>query len=244
MKQKTRDFIEYYFSPFMIVLGCRILSMFKSAKYKVGKNDYDAAGYWNDRHAKFGKDRLAGVGMKSMNEAANLAMYESARYIFSGMVNDLDIPRSGRVFELGFGVGFYTGIIKSIGFKDYYGADIASVHIDNLNAEYPEYFDHFFICDVGTEIAPVEGVDFAFMIDVSQHIINDNKLRFALKKNVQEKLNPGGYFIVTDSLRKTKRSFYEHYRTMDFYNETLNEMKLWLAPVSFRDKYIFTFRKC
>ena len=80
------------------------------------------------------------------------------------------------------------------------------------------------------------------MIDVSQHIVNDEKMKHCLKINVLNNLADNGVFLVTDELANIKYSFHEKSRTVAFYQEALG-LQLAIKPVQFRDKYLFAFKK-
>ncbi|MCP4482318.1 MAG: hypothetical protein GY817_06005 [bacterium] len=80
------------------------------------------------------------------------------------------------------------------------------------------------------------------MIDVSQHIVNDEKMIFCLQENVNKNLKINGVFLVTDQLNNKKFNFYEIARNMKFYTDVL-KLKVLHKPILFRDKYIFSFIK-
>lgn len=78
---------------------------------------------------------------------------------------------------------------------------------------------------------------------MTQHIVNDDKLIFCLKNNVQENLKINGLFIVTDELENKKYSYYEKSRSLEFYKKNMDKCEMIKKPVKFRDKYIFVFKK-
>lgn len=245
MKQRTRDLIVFLMPPFLLLLACKIMWFFKSLAYrgKSGQDDYDAEKYWTRRHARFGFDSLVGVGIISYSEEANRAMYKAARIFFNGLLRELKLTSSARVFELGYGVGFYTGAIREYGIRDYYGADLVAMHNERLEADYPEYKGRFLNGDLGQKNFDVPERDMVFMIDVTQHIVNDDHLRFCLQRNGSDKLAKGGFFILTDTLKPGKTTFYNKNRDLRFYQDALPDMELYLEPVCFRQAYIFVFRK-
>lgn len=208
--------------------------------YIVTADDYDAQKYWDDRHKMYGHKSLLGVGNNAQSEDENRAWYEAARYIFLGILNDLHVSTKAKILEIGYGSGFYSGIISAYGCSNYRGVDISDVHVHELEIIYPDYLGKFIKKDVGQEKIVFPDCDLIFMIDVSQHIVNDEKMRFCLINNVKSNLKFGGVFIVTDELKNKKFSYYEKSRTIEFYSEALN-MKIYHKPIRFRDKYIFSF---
>ena len=81
------------------------------------------------------------------------------------------------------------------------------------------------------------------MIDVTQHIVNNDKLDFCLRNNVQNNMMLGGVFIVTDELSDKDISFYEKTRSVNYYLNVLDKCELARDPIQFRDKYIFAFKR-
>lgn len=223
----------------------KVTNSLKHKKYAASSNDYDANKYWNERHKTFSTESLKGVGINSKTEAENQAMYDSARYIYLGILNEL-IPNNKNidVLEIGYGTGFYTQIMNDK-CKSYTGVDIVDTHRVNIleklnNKDIVELLK----LNVAEEILNTEEkFDLIIMIDVTQHIVNDDKLIFNLKNNVQKKLKQGGIFITTDACKNLKISFYEKSRNQEFYENALNECKIEKNLVQFRDKYIFAFRK-
>lgn len=213
-------------------------------KYSITTNDYDAQKYWDKRHRRFGYNTLLGVGHEGLSEDENYAWYEAAKFIFTGMLRELNVDtQDGKVLELGFGNGFYSKIIEKMGFTNYLGVDISDYHITHLENEIPTFKGKFKKADVGIERIDFKLCSIIFMIDVSQHIVNDDKMIFCLKQNVRANLKKDGVFIVTDELENKKYSFYEVSRSIEFYTNTLG-MRLFHKPIQFRDKFIFSLKGC
>lgn len=226
----------------MIPAGLQRMYLFitEGHRYKSGPNDYDAKRYWSQRHGKDTIDSLQAVGHKGLSAAENYAQYKSASLIFKGMCAELGIGPEHSTLELGYGTGFYTNLCHEMGIVNYHGIDIVGKYVDVLNKKFPMY--SFQELDAGIELVKPAQRDLIYMIDVTQHITNDEKLRFCLKNNVRNQLRDGGLFIVTDELHVRRISFYEVHRSLSFYEEAL-EMDLIFEPIQFRDKYIFAFRK-
>ena len=209
-------------------------------RYDVNGDDYNAKQYWRHRHKEHGFHSLKGVGHGGLSEEENRAWYDSARYIFSGILQEVVVNPTSKVLELGYGTGFYTGIINCLGIQNYLGIDIVDEHIKDLQSKYPNF--RFKQADIGIDKVDYPACQLIYMIDVSQHITNDDKLLFCLKKNVYDNLDMGGVFIITDELKNKKYSFYEKSRSIEYYINALN-LPLLHKPILFRDKYIFSFKK-
>lgn len=238
---KVRNFIPPIL--FDVIKTCYVTAIkyYYTRKYNVTIDDYDANSYWEQHHRKHGLRSLIGVGHGGLSEEENIAWYISAKYIFKGMLVDAGISGQSKVLELGYGTGFYSRVCSELGIRDYYGVDIVDQHAEKLRSELPGY--RFDKANIGSDTIEYSGCDLIYMIDVSQHIVNDDKLKYCLLHNVVDNLKNGGLFAVTDGLENTKHSFYEKSRSVRFYQSILYDMVLEQAPILFRDKYIFSFRK-
>jgi len=238
-----KDLIKDFVPPILLKVRRLIIRKKGASRYGASDNDYNAQKYWDERHEKYGFDTLKGVGHAGLTEADNYAWYEAAKYIFLGILEELEISKEkGKILELGYGTGFYANILENVGYKNYQGVDISDIHIKNLEKSNPTYVGRFFKMDVGMEYFECENCDLIFMIDVSQHIVNDQKMIFCLQQNVKQNLKDKGVFLVTDELSNKKFSFYEVSRTIDFFQNALG-LQLFHKPIQFRDKYIFSFVK-
>jgi len=142
--------------------------------YMLSDNDYDALRYWEDRHSQFGFNTLKGVGDCTKGEDKNYAEYESAKYIFKGLLDELALTHSTKVLEIGYGVGFYTKIMDTLT-ENYIGVDIVDTHIELIKENLKNNSFYFLKNDVGQDIVDNKECDLVYMIDVSQHIVNDDK---------------------------------------------------------------------
>lgn len=183
----------------------RVLYKFTYGPLKYSKgNDYKASEYWDDRFSKYDKN-LMGPGDEALNESGNLDMYELCKKRFLNLcdVHKLDFKES-KLLEIGIGNGFYTNILKEKGLEDYQGADISDVLFESLRKKYSPY--SFLKIDVTTQ--KLTGTyDIVLLIDVIQHIVNEEKLEFAFK-NIREVVAPGGYFVLTPILNMNKKQFF------------------------------------
>lgn len=219
----------------------KLKSLYDSLRYGATEADYNANEYWNDRHNKYKRDTLKGVGDASKSEIENRSEYESAKYIFQGILAELGLTAPQKVLELGYGIGFYTLLMDKMA-KEYLGVDIVDIHVNPIKDKLQKPFE-FLKKDIGVDEVIFSECDLVYMIDVSQHIVNDEKLAYALQNNIQKNLQPNGVFIVTDELNNQKFSYYEKSRNLAFYKNNLNQCELIKEPIQFRDKYIFVFKK-
>jgi len=214
----------------------RISYIIHPKKYKT-ENGYDAGKYWDERLSKYGFD-LRGVGNIGLSHEANMEAYEEAKTFFREYLKNEGVEIEGRsILDIGCGTGFYADVFKNIARK-YVGLDITDALFEKLHREYPNC--DFVKKDVSSE--EIEGdFDIIIMIDVTQHITNDDRFEFAMQ-NIKRHLNNGGIFIVTSWLReRAQKKFYERFRTIDYYKREFPDFDFG-KPRPFRDKYVFTVK--
>lgn len=208
-------------------------------RYAKGEG-YDESAYWKDRLSKYGFDKR-GVGIDARSPEENERMYAEAREIFLALCERDRVSFAGAsVIEIGCGAGYYTGIVQEQGCARYTGVDITAALFGELGQRFPGF--EFVQADVTADPLPGRaGV--IVMIDVTQHIVDEDKFRAAMR-NVDEHLDPGGVFIVTSWLtpEREKDLFYHVRRPMQAYRDAFPG---WVIgePVPFRDKFLFTLRK-
>lgn len=240
MKQFLRD---YVIPPGILQLVYRVQDAREASRYSSTADDYDAARYWQSHYRASGPERLFSSANQGLDDEENRRQYESARRLFESMVADFRLPEHPRVLEIGFGTGFYTEVVHRLGFRDYLGVDITDATIPGILRRLDGFGGTLVRRDAGQERIERRGCDLVYMIDVSQHIVNDDKLVFCLRENVVPNLKPGGFFIVTDELSQRSKLFYEKTRTLEFYRDALAGCELFHEPIAFRDKYVFSFRR-
>jgi len=151
---------------------------------------------------------------------------------------ELDFANIG-VMDIGCGTGFYADILKRLGVKKYTGVDIT----DTLFAKHKENFgDYEFVKkDIASE--KVEGkYDLIIMIEVLEHIVNDDKLSFAME-NVKNCLSDKGVFIISSIWKKGKKHmFYVRRWTLDEIKQRF-EGYTFSEPAPFRSANIITIKK-
>ena len=80
------------------------------------------------------------------------------------------------------------------------------------------------------------------MIDLTQHIVNEDGFSFAMQ-NVKRHLTDKGLLLATSWLDMNKRkSFYEVSRSLDCYKKEFPGY-IFKSPIPFRDKFLLTVKK-
>jgi trans-aconitate methyltransferase len=85
-------------------------------------------------------------------------------------LNVKDIAVAG----IGCGIDFWTDVFKNNCCKNYLDIDVSESAIEKLKKLYPDYR---FICADISELVVEEKFDLVFMIDVTQHIVDDEQFR-------------------------------------------------------------------
>lgn len=174
-------------------------------RYKV-KDDYKVEKYWKDRFQKYG-DSLKGVGNEGLSLAENKQIYERAQVVLNDAINGLSLDLdSAKVLEIGPGVGFYTNYFcNKLKLKNITAMDITDHYFSDLGQKFPSY--DFVKKDISTD--DIDGqYDVIFFIDVVEHIVKDEKFKYAIK-NIWRSLNKGGYFIISGyKIGKSRKSLF------------------------------------
>jgi SAM-dependent methyltransferase len=209
---------------------------------------YKPKKFWNELLSS--SFDLRGVGHFRLSNEENLKMYEVKKRIISSVMDAhrLKITGETNIIEIGCGVGYWTEFLKSLGAKKYTGNDIADVSVKNLRQIYPEY--DFIHGDISEISLSESSYDLAFMIDVTQHIIDDDRFNKALK-NVWASLRHGAYFLVTvwDPSKnvylanKLRINRIEKPRAVKWYKNIIRDEGSILAQVDFNDKYLLLIKK-
>jgi SAM-dependent methyltransferase len=200
---------------------------------------YDASRYWRDRLAKYGTS-LKGVGDEGLSEQENLEMYENAAKSFLSLCQREGIDFSTvRVLEIGCGSGFYTRLLQEQGVNRYLGVDITDALFPSLMNNFPGF--QFIRRDVTDEHIDGE-FDLILMIDVIEHIVDEEKLDFAMA-NVQRCMAKNGHFLVAPVADQGKRSlFYVRFWSADDIKRRLPGC-LFGTPIPFRYSHLLVARK-
>lgn len=168
------------------------------------KGDYNTAKYWQDRLSKYGTS-FKGVGHEGLTETDNKRMYEKALKVFIDLCNKENLNFYNlKVLDIGCGNGFYTEFFYNQRVKEYVGVDITDILFPELRRRFPKF--NFIKKDVTKE--RIKGkFDLILMIDVIEHIVNIDKLIFALN-NVKDNLLNKGLFFVSPLKKKSKRHLF------------------------------------
>ena len=224
--------------PLKVVFRAFSKYIFGTIRYRKG-NGYDAARYWHDRFNKY-RDSIRGPGDEGLSEKENVEMYDQARKIFLKFCKQEKVSfATSKVLEIGPGTGFYTKILKDAGVKNYTGLDITNVAFSKLKKEHPPFK---FIKHNITKSSPPERYDLVVMIDVIEHIVEEEKLKKAME-NISRSLEPKGVFILAPVMQRSKKHLFyvRHWTAKDI--EALFENYKISKPVTFRNGQIISIKR-
>ncbi len=182
---------------YKLVLGPR--------RYRHGKG-YEAESYWRDRFRKYGRSYRA-VGHEGLSENENARAYTEAAREFLRVCQEqgVDFPNA-RVLDIGCGTGFYARLLRDAGVEQYTGIDVTDVFLPSLRREFPSF--EFIQCDVTAE--RLTGIfNLVIMIDVTEHIVEDQRLSFAMD-NIKRCLSDDGVVLLAQPASESaeKNLFY------------------------------------
>ena len=200
---------------------------------------YDVEKYWRHRLHKYGFN-LSGVGNINLSHDENKQIYLKAKKVFLSLCYKEGIDfKNIYMLNVGCGTGFYAEIFRENGGKRYLGIDITDILFGKLKQIFPEF--QFRKSDISTQELEAQ-FDLIIMIDVVQHITNDDKFSFAMQ-NIRSHLSANGIFIVTSWLNdKARHSFYEVSRSMDAFKKEFPSYAF-SEPTPFKNKFIFSIKK-
>jgi len=209
-------------------------------RYADGK-DYDASRYWRDRFSKHGTS-LRGAGDEGLDKEENERAYNAAAETFKQLIAASGIEfGTGRTLEIGCGPGFYTRLLVSQGAQNLVAYDITDVLFDELRAELPGV--EFRKADI-TQTRVDGTFDRALMIDVLEHVVNDQKFTDALR-NVADAVAPDGRFVVgpfVDEATAKRHLYYVRFWSLDEMRAALPEWEI-EASTAFRDGDLVVLRR-
>jgi SAM-dependent methyltransferase len=183
---------------------------------------YDARRYWSNRFARY-SDSLRGPGDEGLSQAENEREYAAAGAQFLTLCRSLPLDyAAARVLEVGPGTGYYTGLLRELGVRQYVGLDIADAFLPTLAARYGDFA--FAQADVtrlpiaasGPRAVHAGGLfDLIVIIDVIEHIVERAALAAALG-GLRAQLAPGGRLLVAPLMEQSRRHlFYVHFWSQD-----------------------------
>ncbi len=219
------------------VLSRRWSSMTEWLRFR-GKRDYRSREYWKYRHTKYGFD-LRGVGDKSKSHDENVRLLSEGAGVLLDVCRAARVPLgSAAVLDVGCGTGFFAGVLKEHGVKEYLGVDIVDTLFDGLRSKYPGF--RFQQLDVATE--PLSGTyDLILAMDVLQHIVDEKKFAVALE-NIRSHLRPGGTVVIsTDIGPYLRRSYYMVRRPMEVFRDAFPGFVVG-KPVRYAESLVFSLR--
>ena len=156
--------------------------------------NYKPKTFWNELLTN--SFDLKGVGHYRLSNEENLKMYEEKKAILIAEMDKagVKVTESTAIVEIGIGVGYWTDFFNLLGAKDYTGNDIAEISIINLQKKYPQY--NFIPGDISEVRLPEGRFDLGVMIDVTQHITDDERFTSAMD-NLWRSLKSGAKLIIT-----------------------------------------------
>ena len=203
------------------------------------EDDYDAARYWDDRLSKYG-DSLRGVGDEGKSDSDNVKEYVRDEKIFTDLLNSLNLEYDKiRVLDIGCGTGFYADILRRLGVRDYTGIDITDTLFEKHRQNLPNF--KFVKMDFTTGKHTGQ-YDLIIMIEVLEHIVNDDKFTFAMD-NIKSCLDENGVFVISSVWKSGgKHMFYVRKWTLDEIRAAFSDYKI--SPlIPFRSSNMITITK-
>ena len=210
--------------------------------------NYKPKTFWNELLSS--SFDLKGVGHYRLSNEENLKMYEEKKRILKEQMDNagLTVSSATNVIEIGTGVGYWTEYLKSLGITKYTGNDIAEISVTKLKEKYPEY--NFIQGDISEVNLPENTFDLGVMIDVTQHITDDDRFNTAMD-NLWKSLKKGAYLIIT--MWDPKKNVYlankirinriEKPRGLDWYLKVYGKDAEVLSSVDFNDKFLLIIKK-
>jgi SAM-dependent methyltransferase len=154
---------------------------------------FDAHGYWQARHRKYGDD-LRGVGNVSLPSEANERQIHQKALLLAHLLGRLGVARGARVLDAGCGRGYLTMLLAQVGF-DCVGCDVSPDAIENAHGR-----DR--VAYVQSPLATLElGETFAAVlcIDVLYHVVDDAEWQRSLAA-LHAHTQPGGHLCIVENL--------------------------------------------
>lgn len=167
------------------------MSETKSGASKAGK--FDAHGYWQARHRKYGAD-FRGVGNVSLAGDANERQIQQKALLLAHLLGRLGVSRGARVLDAGCGRGYLTMLLAQVGL-DFVGCDVSKDAIENA-------YGRDGIAYVQSPLATLSlGERFAAVlcIDVLYHVVDDDEWQGTLTA-LHAHTQPGGHLCIIENL--------------------------------------------
>jgi SAM-dependent methyltransferase len=169
-------------------------------------DSYEPKTYWSRRlEADFD---LRGTGHAAYSARYNIWLYRQKAVALRKAL--ADVPRGGRVLDVGSGVGWVIDQLLRRGLE-VEGCDITDVAVQRLTQRFPDV--PFFVLALGNGAIPRDDhvYDVVTMLDVAYHIVDDAMWLAGLRE-LTRVLKPGGKLIVTDRLSEQSTCVAAHVR--------------------------------
>ena len=171
----------------------------RAVKYNHAKG-YREAAYWEDRHRKYrGSFRAV-----ASYEAEKDDRYPEQRRQLLELLHKHGVSFKGRcAVEFGCGNGFWGEVALEEGAEDYTGIDISPTAIDDCRSRIPTA--NFLTHHLGTDALAMDRTfDLVFSIDVTQHVVERDKL-FRFLQDMERCAEPGSLIFCTSYLGEVDR---------------------------------------
>lgn len=120
---------------------------------------------------------IRAVGRRDLSAENNRLQYAEAAALFRKMVaNDLPVGQRRSALDLGYGMGHYAALCRSLGFKSYVGLDFAGRKPPELGKEF--VFRHQ---DIGQSFDLGRKFSLVMAIDVIYHVLCDEEFDVAIE---------------------------------------------------------------
>jgi SAM-dependent methyltransferase len=207
----------------------------KTATHRYQKNPQD---FWERRHKTFDSDMRA-VGPDTCSSDANLEVYAEGEKVLGKILSEHPGFQDFCVIEIGCGNGYWAGFLKRLGLKRYIGVDISPYAIKKVSEHFPEF--QFFQFDVAEGMGKLQenSADMILMIDVTQHIVDDEIFQSAMA-NLRRLLKPTGTIVLTSNLSEALDAdvYYVKRRPLKAYQALFPDFTFG-EPLAFNSKFIF-----
>lgn len=163
-------------------------------RFRFSKGDsYDAGAFWEHRHARYQSDFRAVAD--SSEDACDRYPKQKAQFLeFLGAAG-IKLADGVTCVEFGCGNGFWAEVVLEAGARSYTGLDISPTAIGHCKQNVPRGV--FAQMDLSGEYyVPQQPADLVFSIDVTQHIVEEDKLGRFLQ-NMVAVVRHGGHIVFT-----------------------------------------------
>lgn len=188
---------------------------------------------WLDRHEKLGYYER--VGYVGLGERFNRWIYRLRRSHFLRLARRHGLGSPGqRALDVGFGSGFYLGLLNELGVHDVRGVDVSPRAVQRAREAFPTF--RFEVCDVSDGLPPATvsegGFDWVLAMDMLYHIVEDELFCAALG-HCGRAVRRGGRLLVSDNFpsRRAPSDAHQAYHTLAEYESVL-------APLGFRPREV------